>query len=676
MLAGCSSSLLSSRHHHQLRSDSSAVQLQEKHCSLHQKMGTQRFDLPCAFSKRDNPRVALSLDTAGDARSTTSCSFRQSNPVGPPSSQSLVAQAAPPWGAKIEADDNCLIWDRSRTSKRYRERVEEGEEEEETYLVRAKRTRTRTRSRTVVGTNQFVAGGDDLWFPQSIERPPLVEEEEEEKVFLVPNAASFPFLASSSNNTLVVGSFETERDLDNNNNNNNNSKSQSDSSSSSGTNGFSSSKPEIDPETAGCGVHYSSAISEVGGGSQGRHHSAEQGVELVDLLTSCAEAISYGNHEGVNYFLSRLGEQASPTAATPIHRVVAYFTEALALRVAKLWPHIFTITTPPRSRGELLDDDDGDASALRLLNHVSPIPKFLHFTLNERLLREFQGKDRVHIIDFDIKQGLQWPSLFQSLASRPNPPSHVRITGVGESRQDLQDTGVRLARLAEALNLPFEFHAVADRLEDVRLWMLHVKRDECVAVNCVLVMHKALSDEDSGGGGGGASMTDFLGLIRSTKPSILVMAEQEADHNKQSWEMRFANSLQYYSALFDSVHYSCLPEDSQARIKVEEMFAREIRNLVVCQGSDRFERHQSFNKWTQLLEDGGFRSGGAIGEREITHSRMILRMYSSSSNNYSVEKVGEGSDGLTLKWLDQPLYTVSAWTPTDVAGSSSTSQPS
>ncbi|OAY74714.1 Scarecrow-like protein 28 [Ananas comosus] len=43
---------------------------------------------------------------------------------------------------------------------------------------------------------------------------------------------------------------------------------------------------------------------------------------------------------------------------------------------------------------EYSDDDDDGATALRLFNYVSPIPKFLHFTLNERLLQAFDGKER------------------------------------------------------------------------------------------------------------------------------------------------------------------------------------------------------------------------------------------------------------------------------------------
>ena len=117
--------------------------------------------------------------------------------------------------------------------------------------------------------------------------------------------------------------------------------------------------------------------------------------------------------------------------------------------------------------------------------------------------------------------------------------------------------------------------------------MLHVKEQESVAVNCVFQLHKTLYDANGG------SLRDFLGLIRSTNPTIVVVAEQEAEHNDLRLEARVSNSLKYYSAIFDSID-SSLPLDSPARIKVEEIFAREIRNIVACEGSDRLERHERF----------------------------------------------------------------------------------
>jgi hypothetical protein len=144
------------------------------------------------------------------------------------------------------------------------------------------------------------------------------------------------------------------------------------------------------------------------------------------------------------------------------------------------------------------------------------------------------------------------------------------------------------------------------------------------------------------------------------------MAEQEAEHNETSLEIRLSNSLKYYSAIFDSL--DSIPAESPIRSKIEEMYAREIRNIIACEGRERFERHQSFGKWSKMMEQGGLRCT-EIKERELLQSQMLLKMY--NGENYKVEKQGEDGAALTLCWLDQPLYTVAAWESVDVAGSSS-----
>ncbi|KAL4561123.1 hypothetical protein LXL04_033285 [Taraxacum kok-saghyz] len=67
--------------------------------------------------------------------------------------------------------------------------------------------------------------------------------------------------------------------------------------------------------------------------------------------------------------------------------------------------------------------------------------------------------------------------------------------------------------------------------------MLHVKEGETVAVNCILQLHKMLYDNTGG------ALKDFFRLIQSTNPSIVVVAEQESEHNDAILEKRVSNSL-------------------------------------------------------------------------------------------------------------------------------------
>lgn len=119
----------------------------------------------------------------------------------------------------------------------------------------------------------------------------------------------------------------------------------------------------------------------------------------------------------------------------------------------------------------------------QVFNGISPFVKFSHFTANQAIQEAFEREERVHIIDLDIMQGLQWPGLFHILASRPGGPPHVRLTGLGTSVEALEATGKRLADFADKLGLPFEFIPVAEKVGNLDPERLNVSKREAVAVH-------------------------------------------------------------------------------------------------------------------------------------------------------------------------------------------------
>ncbi|XAR55036.1 hypothetical protein NMG60_11030411 [Bertholletia excelsa] len=644
MLAGCSSSaLLSPRH--RLRNEVASTPFQACHFP---SMSTQRLDLPCNF-----PRSEAS---------------RPQQPIRPVNLS--VESKIPTCPLKHNVKEE--LWGKGKSLKRF---AEHAPFEEESCFDRAKRKKQRSENKSSdshsdLSIGQLVNG--NFWFRSGVGLNPQVpfsisSSGDEERVCFVPGDVISPPLPLP--NAPWIDSVVTEiTKLGDKNVEASHRPVQEASGSSTSPESSDSLTLKLHENPSGLEIGNGSGPSHpAGGGAEAaaaagaaatNHREEEDGFELIRLLVACVEAIGSKSIAEINNSIARLGDLASPRGSSPITRLTSYYVEALALRITRFMPHIFHVS-PPR---DLDRADDNGGTALRLLNQVTPIPKFIHFTSNEILLRAFENKDRVHIIDFDIKQGLQWPPLFQSLASRPNPPSHVRITGIGESKQDLIETGERLSGFAEALNLRFEFHPVVDRLEDVRLWMLHVKEKETVAVNCISQLHKLLYDPTRG------AIRDFLGLIRSTNPEIVIMAEQEAEHNEPTLESRLSNSLKYYSAIFDSIDSTNLPLDSPVRSKIEDMFGREIRNMIACEGSERVERHEGFMSWRKTMEEGGFRNVG-ISERELIQSQMLMKMY--NVENYRVDKEGIAGDRITLRWEDQSLFTVSAWKPED---GSSTSQ--
>ncbi|XP_022143485.1 scarecrow-like protein 28 [Momordica charantia] len=484
MLAGCSSStLLSPRN--RLRSEAQP-QFQACHLQLPSSMSTQRLDLPCSFSRsKDASAAARSPSIRPVALSVEKQSIRL-----PP----LAATGQP-----IKQE----FWKRKgKNLKRIAEQVGIDDDDESSISSAKRKRESREDGREGLILSQFGGGAGSFWFHQP--------DGDEETLCFLPGSE----VISSPPSFLAEFADLGRR------NDGETSHVKADNDSGSGSGSSSSSESErFALRTRITTENVSAAAPEIGNGSSRNpsyhHHQGsnldhqrqeEEGFELISLLMSCVEAIGSKNIGLINHLIDKLGSLASPRGPSPITRLIAYYTEALALRVTRVWPQVFHITTPRDF--DRIDDDCG--TALRLLNEVSPIPKFIHFTANEMLLRAFEGKDRVHIIDFDIKQGLQWPSL------------------------------------------------------------------------------------------------------------------------------------------------------------------REIRNMIGCEGRERYERHVGFEKWKKVMEEeGGMQCVGIRVDRELLQSQFLLKMYSSSSG-FNVEKIGEegGAEGIRLSWEEQPIYTLSAWAPAEASLSS------
>lgn len=425
--------------------------------------------------------------------------------------------------------------------------------------------------------------------------------------------------------------------------------------------------------------------------------SEERGLCLIHLLIACANHVSSGNMENANTGLEYISHLASPNGDT-MQRIAAYFAEALADRVLKNWPGLHkalnstNITSPA---DEIL--------VQKLFFDFCPFLKLSYVITNQAILEAMEDEKVVHIIDLHCFEPAQWISLIRAFSMRAEGPPHLRITGIHHQKEVLEQMSHRLNEEAEKLDIAFQFCPILSQLENLDVECLRVKTGEAVAIASSLQLHsllavdnetvrknspslsksqnsaqlqralnmmnpRCLNDflENAASPDSASSsplslsptspkMATFLNALWGLSPKLMVITEQESNHNGGNLMERTMEALNYYAALFDCLE-STVPIASVERQKIEKMlYGREIKNIIACEGFDRKERHEKLEKWIARLELAGF-GRVALSYHVMMQARRLLQSY-----NYNGYKVKEENGCFIICWQDQPLFSVSAW---------------
>ena len=367
------------------------------------------------------------------------------------------------------------------------------------------------------------------------------------------------------------------------------------------------------------------------------------------MLTECAAILSGGNIEEASAIINELRQTVS-IQGDPPQRIAAYMVEGLAARMAASGKYLYKALRckePPSS---------DRLAAMQILFEVCPCFKFGFMAANGAIIEAFKDEKRVHIIDFDINQGSQYITLIQTIAKWPGKPPHLRLTGVDDPESvhrlngGLEIVGLRLEKLAEALGVPFEFQAVPSRTSHVTPSMLNCRLGEALIVNFAFQLHHMPDESVST-----INQRDqLLRMVKSLNPKLVTVVEQDMNTNTSPFFPRFIEVYSYYSAVFESLD-ATLPRESQDRMNVErQCLARDIVNIVACEGEERIERYEVAGKWRARMMMAGFTSC-PMSPNVIDMIRKLIREY---CDRY---KLKEDLGALHFGWEDKSLIVTSAW---------------
>ncbi|KAG8658306.1 scarecrow-like protein 21 [Manihot esculenta] len=371
--------------------------------------------------------------------------------------------------------------------------------------------------------------------------------------------------------------------------------------------------------------------------------------DLKAALCACAQAVANNDMLTFEWLMTELRQKVS-VSGEPIQRLGAYMVEGLVARLASSGSSIYkALRCKEPASAELF-------SYMHILYEVCPYFKFGYMSANGAIAEAMKDERKVHIIDFQISQGSQWVTLIQALAAQPGGPPHIRLTGIDDSTSayarggGLDIVGQRLSRLAKSCKVPFEFHAAAVSASEIQLENLGIRPGEALAVNFALTLHH-LPDESVGTQN---HRDRLLRLVKSLSPKVVTLVEQESNTNTAPFLLRFTEALNYYLAVFESIDVT-LPREHKERINVEQhCLAREVVNIIACEGAERVERHEPLGKWRSRFTMAGFTPYPLSTYVNAT----IKTLLESYSNKYTLE---ERDGALYLGWMNRPLVASCAW---------------
>lgn len=389
-----------------------------------------------------------------------------------------------------------------------------------------------------------------------------------------------------------------------------------------------------------------------GGKTRGKKQGKRDVVDLRTLLTLCAQSVAADDRRSAEEFLKQIRQHSSPTG-DGMQRMAHYFADGLEARMAGSGTRIYkALITKPTSAADVL-------KAYHLFLAACPFKKLSNFFSNKTIMNVAEKVTRLHIIDFGILYGFQWPCLIQRLSSRPEGPPKLRITGIDfpqpgfRPAERVEETGRRLTNYAETFKVPFQFNAIAQKWDTIQIEDLKLDQDEVLVVNCMYRLRNLLDETvvvDS-------PRDKVLNLIRKMNPDVFILGTVNGAYSAPFFITRFREALFHFSTLFDMLETN-VPREILERMLIErEIFGREAMNVIACEGSERIEKPETYKLWQVRNLRAGF--------RQLPLNQEIMQMAKDRvktcyHKDFVIDKDGQW---MLQGWKGRTVYALSSWSP-------------
>ncbi|CAI5465118.1 unnamed protein product [Closterium sp. Yama58-4] len=428
------------------------------------------------------------------------------------------------------------------------------------------------------------------------------------------------------------------------------------------------------------------------------HAPSASDAELRARLLRLAEAVAT-SEQGEMAALTRVLRADATPHGTPMQRVVHYLLGALGKRASGSLGEEYVV--------EPLQTAEEEALILAFAAR-NPLMQHCYTTMACGIVDAVEHDPRVHIVDFAMWGG-QWPVVIRQLAASAarrrrescthgctaagaadpygasssgsrssgnsnsngsgacptctgSLPLHIRYTAIEPPPGHPWGAGPKIpipflqaevCGAAAECGVALSFHRVEARPETLRPLMLGIERGEAVVVNCAGRLANLADSTVLRSSPKDTALSTILQLA----PKVVTIVEWDANHRQPFFLHRFRDCLDFFSNVFHSHEHLASRASFGRRGFEERVLAREMINLVACEGLQRLVRAETLDQLHERMQRVGF-APKAFSRRSMAALGQMLAPY---SKGFSV--VSHPLGGVQLLWQGKSMLGASFWQP-------------
>ncbi|CAN6581534.1 unnamed protein product [Malus baccata var. baccata] len=302
-------------------------------------------------------------------------------------------------------------------------------------------------------------------------------------------------------------------------------------------------------------------------------------------------------------------------------------------------------------------------AAFNLFYQIFPFGRLAHYAANTAILESIpEDVETVHVVEFDIGEGVQLSQLIEAVAKRNKTLKVTAIKWDVEESDEVappqwrfKETKKQLQHHARSfgLNLKVEEIAIEDLVSEIKKANKRGGMREFLAFNSMVGLPHMRRRRSRG------LVMEFLrlakDLLANSARGIVTFGDGYActkRGNDSSFRSFFDANVVHYKALLESLESTFPSHLGEARMVMELMF---VAPYVSSQAW--------LDKWNEERECGNLQPLFGLESRRVSREMLMeAKEIVGADSSYGVRVGGENGNEMALEWNSIPLVRVETWT--------------